>query len=387
MKGIFISQAVLNRNNGGGQFVNSLIHLLRLAVGEDNLTVVSLPSEFDPPETKSLKEKNFIHYSYRPSGKQKIKNMLDGCPRYVNKDIFDDIVRVIKDGSYDFVFLGFSTYKYLIEKVKRETELPVFVMYQGIAPNTKKAKLKYATRLGKLKTLLSYKTVLERERTNANLADCNIVHNQRERRVFKHYYHKEPDLFLPVFIADKFSDDRGENPGYDGFSLLFLGSNFGPNLSGLKWFAENVMPNLSKDITLYIVGQGMEVLSNEPIYQKKNIKVIGEVDKLAPWYYYADLVVEPIFEGDGMKTKTVEAMMYGKTILGADEAFCGYEGLDQYLCNTPDEFVRQIEYYHDNGVEQTNQEVRKIYLKKYSEQAVLNTIVKALNKYVPNTQI
>jgi hypothetical protein len=386
MRGIFISQAVLNKNNGGGQFVNSLIHLLEMAVGEDNLTVISLPSEFDP-EIPDIKKKNITHYTADPSGIQKIKNMLDGCPRYVNKEIFDNVMNLIKSGDYDFVFLGFSTYKYMIKRIKKETDLPVFVMYQGIAPNTKKAKLKYATTKDKLKTFLSYEMVLNRERANAMLADCNIVHNQRERNVFMHYYHKEPDLFLPVFIADRFSKNRGENPGYKDFSLLFLGSNFGPNLSGLKWFANNVMPKLSKGVSLYIVGQGMEVLRDDPTYQKENIHVIGEVDKLSPWYYHADLVVEPIFEGDGMKTKTVESMMYGKTILGADEAFCGYEGLNQYLCNTADEFVKQIEYYHEHGVNEVNEDIREIYLDKYSEHAVLKTIVEALNKYVPNNKI
>ena len=191
-------------------------------------------------------------------------------------------------------------------------------------------------------------------------------------------------MYLPVFIADKFSDNKGENPGYRDFSLLFIGSNFGPNLSGLKWFAENVMSQLPEGISLYVVGQGMKVLEEEPTYQKNNIHIIGEVEDLAPWYYHADLVVEPIFEGDGMKTKTVEAMMFGKTILGSDEAFCGYEGLNNYLCNTADEFVNRINCYKKNGVEKFNDEIRSIYLDKYSEEAVLSTMKEAIKKYVGN---
>lgn len=126
----------------------------------------------------------------------------------------------------------------------------------------------------------------------------------------------------------------------------------------------------------------MEVLKEESTYQKKNIHIIGEVEDLAPWYYYADLVVEPIFEGDGMKTKTVEAMMFGKTILGSDEAFCGYEGLNNYLCNTAEEFIKRITDYKQNGVEKFNKEIRAIYLDKYSETAVLDTMKEAISKYV-----
>lgn len=377
MKAVFISQAVLNKNNGGGQFVRSLTGLLKKAIGADNLTVISLPDQNDTAKHR-VSEKNLIIYEDTPNKMEMAKNVLSGCPKWVSTDIFDKIVDYIKGADVDFVFLGFSTYEYLIKKIKKETGLPVFVMYQGVTPNTKKSRLVGASLFEKIKTYPSYQMVLKRERTNAMLADCNIVHNKRERDAFYHYYKKEPDMYLPVFITDKFSDEKGKNPGYSEFSLLFIGSNFRPNLSGLKWFAENVMPNLPEDIGLYVVGQGMEVLAKETVYQKSNIHIIGEVEDLAPWYYHANLVVEPIFEGDGMKTKTVEAMMFGKTILGSDEAFCGYEGLDKYLCNTADEFVKKIKYYKEHDEKLFNQEIRNIYLEKYSDEAVLNTMKKEI---------
>ena len=381
MKAVFISQAVLNKNNGGGQFVKSLTGLLKKAIGEDNLTVISLPDQNDTAQYSRV-EKKLVIYEANPTKIQMATNVLFGCPKWVSTDIFDKIIDYIKSEKFDFVFLGFSTYEYLIKKIKKETGLPVFVMYQGVTPNTKKSRLVRASLTRKITTFPSYWMVLKRERTNAMLADCNIVHNKRERDAFYYYYKKEPEMYLPVFIADKFSNNKGDNPGYSDFALLFVGSNFGPNLSGLKWFAENVMNQLPKEISLYVVGQGMKVLEKESTYQKSNIHIIGEVEDLAPWYYHADLVVEPIFEGDGMKTKTVEAMMFGKTILGSDEAFCGYEGLNNYLCNTADEFIKRIIYYKKNGVEKFNNEIRDIYLDRYSENAVLNTMKEAIEKYV-----
>lgn len=379
MKGIFISQAVLNCNNGGGQFVKSLVGLLRMAVGEEKLTVVSLPDENDSKQYHR-KEKNLIIFDDNPSRFQMARNVINHCPRWVKKEIFDEVVDIIKQGNYDFVFLGFSTYEYLIKRIKKEINIPVFVMYQGITPNTKKAKLVNEPFIKKVLSIPSYIMVKNREKTNVFLADCNIVHNSRERNVFFSYYKKEPDMFLPVFIADKFKQPYGENPGYKGFSLLFVGSRFGPNLSGLEWFVKEVMSKTDIDTHLYIVGQGMEFLNGDKNYSKSNIHVIGEVDNLAQWYHYSDLVVEPIFEGDGMKTKTVEAMMFGKTILGADEAFCGYEGLDNYRCNTADEFIEKINYYKKNGVKIVNQEIREIYISKYSDIAVLGTLKKWLEQ-------
>ena len=382
MRGIFISQAVLNKNNGGGQFVRSLIGLLKKVVGEENLTVVSLPDENDTAK-HYREEKNLIVYEADPSKLEMAINVVSRCPRYVGRIIFDKIVTEIKNGKYDFAFLGFSTYQYLIEKIKKEPSIPVYVMYQGVTPNTKMSRLVNATLWQRIKAYPSFKLVLERESVVADLSDCNIVHNERDRNAFYKYYQKEPDMYLPVFIADKFKNMESlVNPGYEGFSLLFIGSKFGPNLSGLKWFVENVMPHTNQDVHLYVVGQGMEFLREEPLYQQDKIHIIGEVEELEPWYYYADLVVEPIFEGDGMKTKTVEAMMFGKTILGTEEAFCGYVGLDQYLCNTAKEFLNSIEKYRIQGVPKTNYAVRKVYLEKYSEDAVLGEMRKAIEKHV-----
>ena len=59
---------------------------------------------------------------------------------------------------------------------------------------------------------------------------------------------------------------------------------------------------------------------------RNNVTVVGSVENLDEWYNKADLVVGPIFKGEGMKTKTCEALMYGKRYLGTDEALEGYEG-------------------------------------------------------------
>ena len=211
MKGIFISQAVLNKNNGGGQFVRSLISLLRSAIGTENLTVVSLPDQNDTAKHSRV-EDNLIIYEANPSKLQMAKNILGGCPKWVSRDIFDKIIELIKEYKPDFVFLGFSTYAYLIAKIKKETGLPVFVMYQGIAPNTKRSRLVGASLIQKIKAYPSYRMVLKRERINVEHADCNIVHNRRERDAYYFYYKKEPEMYLPVFIADKFSEKKGMNP-------------------------------------------------------------------------------------------------------------------------------------------------------------------------------
>ena len=120
MRAVFISQAVLNKNNGGGQFVRSLTGLLKKAIGADNLTVISLPDQNDTARHSRV-EKNLVIYEANPTKIQMARNVLSGCPKWVSTYIFDKIIEYIKSEKFDFVFLGFSTYEYLIKKIKKET--------------------------------------------------------------------------------------------------------------------------------------------------------------------------------------------------------------------------------------------------------------------------
>lgn len=84
-----------------------------------------------------------------------------------------------------------------------------------------------------------------------------------------------------------------------------------------------------------IIGKGFRTLKND--LECDNVKVIGTVEDVSEYFYRADFVIAPIFEGSGMKLKTAEALMYGKTIFGTTEAFSGYAlDFDRVggLCNT-----------------------------------------------------
>lgn len=49
------------------------------------------------------------------------------------------------------------------------------------------------------------------------------------------------------------------------------------------------------------------------------------VDDLSSYYKSALAVVAPIFKGVGYENESVEAMSFGKSIIGTDEAFQGIE--------------------------------------------------------------
>ena len=133
--------------------------------------------------------------------------------------------------------------------------------------------------------------------------------------------------------------------------------------------------SIKEDIELQVVGKNMEKIKDEVNSNKVNI--IGSVDDLSAYYKESDFVIEPIFQGAGMKVKTAEAMMFGKVILGTEEALEGYKNeinnrkLMVFECNTADEFSKTINDIYDGKIkiEKFNKDIRENYIENYSQES------------------
>lgn len=207
------------------------------------------------------------------------------------------------------------------------------------------------------------------EKKTIEKSDRIIMLNVRDENEAYEIYKRKADLLLPMFIEDTANIVESDCDSNE-FRILFVGGFFGPNVEGIRWFAQRVMPLLDDRYHLYIVGNGMEELRNEQLMQKNNIHIIGRVDDLSEWYNSSECVIGPIFYGDGMKTKTAEALMYGKIFLGTEEAICGYDELANYQCDTETEFATAIKKVCKKNGSKYHQDMRDIYLSRYSIDAV-----------------
>jgi hypothetical protein len=83
-----------------------------------------------------------------------------------------------------------------------------------------------------------------------------------------------------------------------------------------------------------------------------------------------------------MKTKTCEALMYGKTIFGTNEAFEGYNALDlqkhDWLCNNVQDFVTKINAYLEIEKTKINYYSHDVFINNYSNDLVEKFISKTL---------
>lgn len=271
------------------------------------------------------------------------------------------IVQFIRNNNIDIIVLERSMYGSLLDKIKRQKlkcEIWVFVH------NVEKQYFENKVRHQSLIFYLPYLKITKSEAVTFKYADYIITLTERDSKKIEELYGKKSDLVLPMTFNDVFDEKKREKGGHGIKELLFIGTMFSPNYDGIKWFAENVMTEL-KDYHLIIVGKDFEQKKDE--LENVNVHVVGTVESLEKYYYSENIMVMPIFYGDGMKIKTAEAMMYGKIILASDEALEGYEVTDVqgiYRCNTKEDYIKTIKQIEgkENYYSET---VRQLYLRKY----------------------
>ena len=105
--------------------------------------------------------------------------------------------------------------------------------------------------------------------------------------------------------------------------VLFVGSAYAPNLLGLRWFMDTVWPRVAAaGLTLDVVGTAGLTLSR-PL--PDSVIVHGIVPDLEPAYAAADLCVNPVRFGSGLKIKTVEALAHGRPLITTTHGMRGLE--------------------------------------------------------------
>jgi hypothetical protein len=210
-------------------------------------------------------------------------------------------------------------------------------------------------------------------------SDRLLCLSQRDSQQLNATYGRPGTDICPMALKDQVTDFEQESPApVEGPYALFVGGAFYANLAGIRWYAAQVAPKLT--IPTCVVGRGFEQHRGE-LEILGNIKVMGEVESLGPWYHHARVVVAPIFDGSGMKTKVAEALMHGKRVFGTPEAFVGYEAhADKagVVCRDEAGFVSAIEQALMGEVSHPEATLRSLYLEEYSTAAAKQRLRQAL---------
>ncbi len=188
---------------------------------------------------------------------------------------------------------------------------------------------------------IRYISVFFAERIAVQKSHIRIVLHKTDSNKMRCTYGYGADILLPITFPapnNGIPIKRVISTDY----VLFVGGKYKPNLDAIKFLAMKIAPYVNK--TIVVAGFGLECIA-EKYAQIKNVSIIVAPENLAPYYRYATLVVAPIFSGGGIKTKIIEALSYGKTVICSPEARIGFEGAQDnviVLANEPIDYINLI---------------------------------------------
>jgi glycosyltransferase involved in cell wall biosynthesis len=130
---------------------------------------------------------------------------------------------------------------------------------------------------------------------------------------------KVDDLWLDyqIYESDYLANQRS--------GILFVGGfRHPPNIEGICWFGQNVMPELKKlnyAEAVRVVGSGLSLEQKDEL-EKLGLTVLGFQADLKIFYESAKLAIVPLIRGAGMKGKLAEPLTFGvptvTTSIGAE---------------------------------------------------------------------
>lgn len=301
-----------------------------------------------------------------PSMMTRLKNILFRQSYGETKSLLKKFQQVLNN-KYDYIFFDGSIYGGFV-KIANRSKQNIISFYHNVEVEY------YRQKANQTKSVLD-KLMVPYIKYNEKLATQNstwiINLNNRDSITLNSIYGRYADLILPTSLPanDLASLYAQYSPTEDPY-LLFVGTNFFANVEGLKRFLYNIAPKVN--VKILVAGNINDAFSNLD-RRLPNVYFLGKVDNLEQYYIGASAIITPIFTGSGLKTKTVEALSYGKTIIGFEEAFEGIEHTDYasscIQVTTDSDFISAINKL--NLSNRYNPESERLFKDKLSDEAQL----------------
>lgn len=358
------------RKDGGLEIAYRNCHLIESIYGKENVTICIITAN------KHENKDNIKYFHTHDNIVFNYYNYLllrDKISRKLEKEIVD----YIDTEAPDVVFFDGSTFGQFTKKI--ECKFKSVIYFQNIERQYTWDQVK------KYSWLCIFRYIANRvnEKKMLEITNNYICMNKRDEALLYKYYGVRPNFIFPATFDDTYTPGEADGTvcNKEGLNLLFVGSYFAHNYKGLIWFIKEVLPDLNAHLT--VVGKNMEKLATKVSSEKLTID--GTVEDLVPYYRNADAIVMPIFMGGGMKVKTAEALMYGKTLFASPESLVGYNvnNVDNvFCCNSKEHFVKYINEYGTRGSKKKfNENIREVFLKEYCT----DTYKESFKKYMLET--
>lgn len=271
--------------------------------------------------------------------------------RYYDRSLVAKITAIVKKEKFDTVIWEHPYYAWLAKRIKKRTGVKTIIHTHNIEYQRFRSIGKWWWPILKMyekRCLRNADTVffITPEDKNFVISQWKI---EKEKCIvvsfgvdIKKYPEDKADS--KNLICQKHHIDKGEK------ILLFNGLlNYKPNLDALKVILDEINPLLLRQPSfvykIIICGKGLpDELNSLKGYADKNIIYTGFVDDIETYFKGADLFLNPVLGGGGIKTKMVEAIAFGTTVIATHT---GAIGMNREICKekliiTPDNCWEQF---------------------------------------------
>jgi hypothetical protein len=262
-----------------------------------------------------------------------LRNILSNSKfRYINLFYFFTLRRIVKEKNITHIVLEHPYYGWLGILLKYFCNISLVVHSHNIESERFKSIGKWWWRILAYYEKLTYKS-----------ADTCFFINDEDKEYAVQYFnlekHKcttitygfelsEPPSSQEKTIAKNFLQSKYKIDVQDKL-LLFNGTlNYKPNLEALEIILKKITPvllnNTNFKYTIIICGKNLPAAYDElNEYRDKNIIFAGFVDDISPYFKGADIFINPVIEGGGIKTKIVEALGYNLSVVSTKSGAVG----------------------------------------------------------------
>jgi glycosyltransferase involved in cell wall biosynthesis len=145
----------------------------------------------------------------------------------------------------------------------------------------------------------------------AESADATIVISKDEKVLLEKEY-----SLTNIYHIPQARELFGLAPNKKRRGAVFIGSAHPPNMDGLRYFHDEILPLLPSDFKLTIIGEALKFMIGKDDKYKDLLKCpqfhfAGFVRDLADELDYAKITIAPLRYGAGTKGKVASSMSYG----------------------------------------------------------------------------
>ncbi len=287
-----------------------------------------------------------------------IRNLLSPVPiniqKYHSKSILNKIVGFIKDKQIDLIHVDHLHMAYYGLALKEILDVPVVLREHNL-------ELKIMERFSESSNNLALRTYariqarkfLKYEPAICSMMNkCIMITDQDRDRLLS--MRKDVDtIVIPAGVDTDFfkpTDIEGEEN-----TIAYIGSlDWLPNIDGLRWFVNEVMPIIVKskpNVKLYVFGKSPS-RDVERLNDGKNVFVKGFVKDVREVYKQARVMIVPLLAGSGIRIKILEAMAAGKAVVTTSIGCEGIKvapGKNIMVADTPQAFADNVLHLLDDA--------------------------------------